>query len=983
MITVPWTNKELDISFETFRSKLTPGENEEWRVKLSGKKCDKIVAEMVATLYDASLDAFTPLKWDFKIYPTYNTTRYWNSGNVFDDHTALFFEKNWNNISDFPLKKYPELNWFGYNFEGSYMRRGHSLRKGSVPVPMAAKPFKAGYDGGNGDDIGGLLGSGGLMGKKEMVSAKSLSDFPEEADTADKPQSEGNSGQNLFNVKTRTNLNETAFFYPLLQTNDSNGIVIRFKMPEALTKWKMMGFAHTRDLKYGMISKELVTQKTLMIMPHLPRFLREGDKIKLTATVANIADKALSGSGRLMLFDAATAKSVDSLFYNTNPEISFTTAKGKSALLSWNITVPQGTAALTVKMAAKASGFSDAEENVLPVLSNRMLVTESVPLSIRKKGTKKFILEKLISKNNGSTTAVNHKLTLEFASDPVWYAIQALPSIMEYSGECSERAFNGFYANSIAAHIANSSPRIKSVFDQWRNLSSDALISNLEKNTELKAIALEETPWLLDGRDESERKKRLGVLFDLNTMAANRANSLEKLKKLQMSNGGWPWFEGMPDDRFITQYIAIGLGRLLHIGIINSQKADIDDMLGSCLHYLDDRIAEDYRTTLTMLSGEMDKNHISELQIQYLYMRSFFRDIGIDNKNRAAFDYYMGQSKKYWVDNSRYLQGMIALALARNSETRIPAKIIASLRENAVASEEMGMYWKEMYEGDYRQWHRAPIESQALMIEAFDEIAHDTASVEELKTWLIKSKQTQNWGSTKATAEACFALLLRGQKGLEHVGNVKINLGDTVIDQTRLKNAGPEAGTGYFKMSWNSADIKPDMGNIAVAKNEPGVAWGALYLQYFEQLDKIKQHDSPLKIIKKMFVKNNSAKGPVISPVDSTTKLRPGDMLTVRMELRVDRDMEYVHIKDMRASGLEPTSAISGYKWQDGLGYYESFKNASVNFFISYLRKGTYIFEYPLVAAHAGDFSNGITNVQCMYAPEFSSHSKGIKIKIN
>ncbi|HAJ79546.1 MAG TPA: hypothetical protein DCO75_07210, partial [Fibrobacteres bacterium] len=890
-----------------------------------------------------------------------------------------------------------ELNWFGYNFEGSYMRRGgrhgsRNIRASSAGMPYSLKP--TGYAGGGlgyGESPATpaampsfLKKAGGRMDKNQTVSAKSLSDFPEEKDAAEKLQeTSDNPVQNLFNVKARTNLNETAFFYPLLQTNDSNGIVIRFKMPEALTKWKMLGFAHTRDLKYGMISKELVTQKTLMVMPHLPRFLREGDRITLTATVANMADNDLVGSGRLMLFDAATAKSADVLFGNKNPEISFTATKGKSALLSWDITAPEGISALTVRMAVKASGFSDAEEDVLPVLSNRMLVTESVPLSIRKKGTKKFILEKLVSKNNGSTTAVNHKLTLEFASDPIWYAIQALPSIMEYSGECSERAFNSFYANSIASYIANSFPRIKSVFDQWRGLSSDALLSNLEKNTELKAIAMEETPWLLDGKGESERKKRLGVLFDLNTMAANRANFLEKLKKLQMSNGGWPWFEGMPDDRFITQYIAIGLGRLLHLGIIDGQSAGIDDMLKSCLKYLDDRIVEDYRTTLTMFSGEMDKNHISELQIQYLYMRSFFRDVGIDNKNKKAFDYYMNQAKKYWIGNSRYLQGMIALALARNNETKIPAQIIASLRENAVASEEMGMYWKEMYEGDYWLWHMAPIESQALMIEAFDEIAHDIASVEELKTWLIKSKQTQNWGSTKATAEACFALLLRGQKGLEHVSNVKIALGDTVIDLSHLKNAGPEAGTGYFKMSWNSTDIKPDMGNVAITKNEPGVAWGALYLQYFEQLDKIKQHDSPLKIIKKMFVKNNSAKGPVISSIDSTTRLKPGDMITVRMELRVDRDMEYVHIKDMRASGLEPTNVFSGYRNQDGLCYYESFKDAAVNFFISYLHKGTYVFEYRLVAAHAGDFSNGITNVQCMYAPEFSSHSEGIRIKIN
>jgi hypothetical protein len=302
------------------------------------------------------------------------------------------------------------------------------------------------------------------------------------------------------------------------------------------------------------------------------------------------------------------------------------------------------------------------------------------------------------------------------------------------------------------------------------------------------------------------------------------------------------------------------------------------------------------------------------------------------------------------------------------------------LKENALVSEEMGMYWKENYEGFY--WYEAPIESQALLIEAFDEVANDKKAVDDLKVWLLKSKQTQNWESTKATSEAVYALLLRGTDWLATESNVEISMGDMKIDPKQMPDVKVEAGTGYFKTSWSGSDIKPQMGNITVSKKDEGVSWGAVYWQYFEQLDKITPHKTPLQLVKKLFIEKNTASGPVLDPVTENTKLKPGDKLKVRIELRVDRDMEYVHMKDMRASGFEPVNVFSQYKWQDGLGYYESTRDAATNFFFSHLNKGTYVFEYPLVVSHSGDFSNGITTIQCMYAPEFTSHSEGIRVTV-
>jgi len=448
-----------------------------------------------------------------------------------------------------------------------------------------------------------------------------------------------------------------------------------------------------------------------------------------------------------------------------------------------------------------------------------------------------------------------------------------------------------------------------------------------------------------------------------------------------LPNGGWPWFKGMTDDRYITQYIIAGLGKLNRLGVDKWEEDNtIKNAVTEGVRYIDDRLREDYLDLKKYNSSTMDKDHISSFLIHYLYTRSFFTNIEIKKVNKEAFDYYFGQAKKYWNNKNRYEQGMIALALNRYNELKVPADIVKSLTENAITSDEMGMYWKDNSGGYY--WYQAPIETQSLLIEVYDEVAKDTKVVDELKIWLLKQKQTQDWKTTKATAEAIYALILKGTDFLASEQLVEISLGSLVVDPRKLDDVKVEAGTGYFKTSWSGNEIKPEMGIVKVKKNDEGIAWGGLYWQYFEQLDKITSAETPLKLSKKVFVEESTPAGLVIKPVGEGSKLKVGDKLKIRIELRVDRDMEYVHMKDMRASGFEPVNVISQYKYQDGLGYYESTGDAATNFFISYLPKGTYIFEYPLFVTHKGDFSNGITSIQCMYAPEFTSHSEGIRVAV-
>jgi uncharacterized protein YfaS (alpha-2-macroglobulin family) len=398
---------------------------------------------------------------------------------------------------------------------------------------------------------------------------------------------------------------------------------------------------------------------------------------------------------------------------------------------------------------------------------------------------------------------------------------------------------------------------------------------------------------------------------------------------------------------------------------------------------MDVQIKNDY-DELTRLESEgkikLSDNHLYSSEIQYLYARSFFNELILTDGCKEGYDYFMGQEKKYWNDYDKYFQGMLALSLFRSGDQTTPQYIVNSLKERAIINEEMGMYWKENTWGYY--WYQAPIETQSLLIEVFTEVAKDQKSVDDMKVWLLKNKQTQDWKTTKATVEACYALLLQGTDWLANTDMVDITLGSLKIEPSKIEDLKVEAGTGYFKTSWSGSDITSDMGNVTVTKRDEGVSWGALYWQYFEQLDKITFAETPLKLNKKLFLQTNTSSGQVITPIDENTTLKIGDLVKVRIELEVDRDMEYVQMKDMRASCFEPTNVISQYKYQDGLGYYESTRDASTNFFFGWLPKGSYVFEYPLRITNTGDFSNGITSIQCMYAPEFTSHSEGVKVLV-
>lgn len=964
-IIVPFTNKELNITTSTLRNKLKTGQEETWELTIKDHLGDKLLAEVLVGMYDKSLDEFTTNDWDFFPYQSnYSKINGWNN-----QKTTSFRNYNYRKYKHkFPRIAFENLSLFGLGLnENARLERMLMSRAPGIEVAETAiknEGEASAYEEYIEEPLGRASVTNALAGKASGVDIVSVGYAVQE------PKKE----VNLDNVAIRKNLQETAFFFPNLTTDKDGNVKISFTTPESLTTWNFQALTHTKDLKIGFFQSEVVTQKELMVVPNAPRFLREGDELTFKTKIINLSEKALNGEAKLMLFDAFTMQPVEAKFDLKNQQQNFEVNAGGNTTVAWNLKIPNIDKVQSViyRVVAGTEKFSDGEENALPILTNRTLVTETMPMSVREGQTKTFTFDKL--KNSTSNTRENFKLTMEMTTNPIWYAVMALPYLREYPYECSEQVFSRFYGNVISQNIVNSNPKIKAVFDDWNKKGE--LISPLEKNEELKSILLEETPWVRNTQSESEQMKRIAVLFDLNKMRNELQNTYKKLEQKQASNGGFPWFEGGRESYYITTHIVTGFGHLEKMGMNVKENLNVQpkEMIQKAVSFIDAEMEKRWDE----YQKDKKRNYLSQYDGMYwLYARSYFLDQQpLSTKLEKAKDYFITELNKEKFKLNIQQQAMLSLVLQRYGKTQDAKKLIFSIKDRAVESDEMGMYWKENVSG--YAWHQAPIEAQALLIEAFDEITPtDVQSIESMKVWLLKNKQTNQWNSTKATTEAVYALMNTGKDWTNAEEGVTIKIGNKTW-QPKDK----QAGSGYVKQSWNAQEITPKMGEVKIEKTSPGVAWGAMYWQYFEDLNKISGANTHVKLNKQLFIQRNTDQGPKLFEITENEPIETGDLVKVRLEIQTDRAMDFVHIKDMRASGFEPVNVISKYKWQDSLGYYESTRDAATNFFIDHLPKGVYVFEYDLRANNAGTFSNGITQMQNMYAPEFSAHSKGINVEI-
>ena len=994
-IDVPWTDKKLAVAWERFTRRLEPGSKEVWRATISSVAdplagpAAPATAEMLALLYDQSLDALAPHAWPgdgllglFRHESDWVNLAFTNSGESLGHLRGAFAapgvpvpDTTYRELRD-PFGS-PQRGGFAFGGRARMLRSGLG-REMAMPMAAAAAPADA-AKGQNADRLEERRAAGDELQKGKQDGAA--------------PPAPGSSATAA--LPPRKNLVETAFFLPALASGKDGVVAIEFTLPDTLTTWQFKGLAHDAGLRSGTIADTCVAAKDLMIEPVMPRFFREGDVVQIPVKVSNRSTGRLAGMVRFTLADARTNDSRDALVDGPR-ELPFDLAAGESKPAVFTVKVADGTDTLRYLATGSAGRAADGEESLVPVLSRRVPVTETVPVTIRGPGTRQVVLEKLAKTAGGdpekqslqTQSIQNQSLVVQAASNPAWYAVLALPAIMEQADESTETLFTRLYANTLARHLATSDQRIEKVFAQWRMAAgqgSGPLESPLEKNDDLMATLLAETPWVRDAIDEREARARIGLLFDATRAGNERDAALARLESLRNGDGGWPWFPGGATCDSVTLGIVSGFGRLRAAGAIK----DVQPALAT-LPWLDGRLVEERRRAEKLWPDGKDGIVLTDIGVYALYARSFFtEDSPPQGDAAAAIAWAFDVGRTSWMKlDARRSQGHLAIALARAGDRAAALTIVDSLRQRAVDADVKpgtekeswrGMWWRDRHPG-WWSWAYAPIATQAIMIEAFDEVAGDKDAVEALKVWLLSQKRTSRWPGSRATADAVGALLGRGDDLLGGRELVTVDIGGE-----RVKPEGAEAGTGFFETRFVRREIRPGMATITLTKPDKGLAWGGVHWQYLDDIANVGSSGrEELAIEKKLFVKRHSKEGPKLesATANGSTAVELGDELVVRLVVTSDRDYEFLELSDHRPSLTEPVDVLSGWRWGDGTGWYVAVRDASTRMFFERLPRGTHVLEYSLRAAHRGTASSGFATIQSRYAPEFSAHSESIPVSV-
>ena len=935
----PAPEKKLQLKWTTFRDKLRPGQQEEWKLTVLYPDGSPAEAEMLATMYDASLDKiYSAHKLDFGVDFHYVVPlTYWNTSYMRNAYLYV----------DFPLKRL----------------RAVPLEYSELIIPSTGRmeAMVVGYGGSPRATLAGALKIRGRSAANAVMNQEAVTDMvlqEEMVETSAQEKVEMGSSEELAetgDIQIRENFAETAFFYPQLRTNEKGEVSISFVLPESLTRWTFMGLAHTRNVDYGKIEATATASKEFMLQPNMPRFVRVGDKANIAASLMNLSDKGVKGTVRMELFNPETEK----VFYSQKQK--FDVKGGETGHVNFTFEVSDKYTVMACRMVADGDTFSDGEQRYIPVLTDKQWVTETVPLNVNGEGAHTFSLENLFNKH--SKTASEQRLTVEFTAHPAWYAVQALPVVAHPQNEDALSWATAYYAHSLAAYIVKENPRIKQVFDSWKAQggTKETFMSNLQKNQELKNILLAETPWLAEATNEAEQKQRIATLFDLNTMNSQLAVSVEKLGELQNADGAWSWYKGMQGSRYVTTQV---MEMLVRLNALTHQDADsrMQPMIQKGFEYLGKQAAEEYKSMKEAEKKGAVGIRPSEQVLRYLYICALDGKAPVDEKvNRYFIDKLSGEGKELTI----YEKALGAIILQQAGKVAEARLFMQSLMEYSVVTDEMGRYFdtpKARY-----SWFSYKIPTEVAAMEAIQRITKDTKAIDEMKRWLLKQKQTQTWETPIATADAVYALMATGASDLlANTGGVEITLGKEVI-RTPADDA-----IGYIKKTV-SGDVM-NIKKVSVDKEGTGMGWGAVYAQYLESMDQISGQGNGLSVSRQLY-KGDEA-------LNESAPLKVGDKITVRLTVKADRDMDFVQIKDDRAACMEPLQAVSGFRWGNGLGYYQATKDASTQFFIDQMRKGTYVIEYQVYVNRTGEYQAGIATVQSAYAPEFGGHTRGYRVMV-
>ena len=943
----PMPDKRLTVQWETFRDRLTPGQQEEWRLKITppaatgGKQAAeqdaRVDATLMAVLYDKSLDAITPHRWSFAPYTIVHqpsTAWQWTTWGSISCSGAKRYKQlkvpYAYEYSHFDQSVYPEY-FSGYRFRNVRLLESRAATvDGVMPVPMVAnEPVMA-----------------KAKVNEEVVASTMDVRSEEQDDSAD--ADEAGAGE----VKVRENLDETAFFYPAMEADKDGTVTLRFTLPESLTTWRFMGIAHTPDMLYGSITGESVAKKDVMVQPNVPRFIRTGDEAQVSARIINSSERTVSGQARLLLIDPATEQTV------YEQSVPFTVEAGKTGQATFQIQPAAfRTSLLVCKVVAAGEGFSDGEQHYLPILPNSEFVTRTVPYTQHEPGVKTIDLTGLFP---AGTT--QQKLTVEYTNNPAWLMVQSLSTLGQpYELSAIDQAAS-YYSNLLAKTLIRQNPVVKTVFEQWKREAGQetSLMSALQKNQELKDIVLAETPWVDDADREAEQKQRLAGFFDENGINNRLERAVEQLKKLQNRDGSFSWYPGMDGSIVITEAVEEMLTRL---AVMTGEQSDTKSLRKKARDFVDHEMVE-----LVKEMKKAEKKGIRPVFPSFTALRWMYI-CAIDNKTmkgdvKAANDYLLKLLKKEIKHQTIYEKALTAIILNKNKDTKKAAEYVKSLKEYTVYTEEMGRYY-DTRRASY-SWYDYKIPTEVAAIEAIQAVTpDDKRTVEEMRRWLLQEKRTQAWDTPISSVNAIWAFMAGNGQQLATDRPATV----LAVDGVALDVPAATAGIGYVK----TAVSEPKGQTFTATKTSEGTSWGAVYAQFLQPMSDITASQSGITVKREVIAVNNQAPSS-----DGSLKLAVGDRIRIRITIETTRDIDFVQVADRRAACMEPIRQLSGYHQ----GAYCSPKDYATHYFYGGLAKGKHIIETEYYIDRAGSYETGTCTVGCAYSPEYRATAPSMMMEV-
>ncbi len=937
---VPWDDKQLEVSFSSFRDTLRPGAKETWRVTAKGPKgaaLDAGAAELLAYMYDLSLDLFAPHQPPdpLALFPNraYGSWAESNLGSHFARYLAGVGFGQLPGYEDFTPEQM--VGFVGLGLGQGETRALRQMRR---------------------DSIQDIRGSPAAPPRAQHFSEPSAA-VSEQPPAAPPP------------TAVRSDFSETAFFKPQLRLEKDGSAAIEFTVPDSVTRWKVLVHALTRELASGSIVREARSLKELMVRPYLPRFLREGDAAELKVAVNNASDRELAGEVSLEIFDPETNRSLTSEFGLTGTEAAprpFKVGPGAGTTVSFPLSAPRRLGTAAFKLVGTAGKVSDGELRPLPLLPSRVHLAQSRFATLKDKDRRELSFADLKSSND--PTLLNESLIVTLDAQLFHSVIAAVPYLINYPYECTEQTMNRFVSTGIIAAVSQRYPAVaRAAMELSRRQTPLETFDGTDPN---RKLALEESPWVVESQGGSGGGLEVANVLDLRVAHAEREASLAKLRKAQLPSGAFPWWPGGPPSEQMTAYLLYGFAKAAEFGIPVPP-----DMVQRAWGYLAQRVRENYLPRIP-------RDEVSPELLTFLnYAASAYPDPSLmgaaltETERRQLLDF----SFRHWKQHSPYLKGLLALTLKRMGRPDDAKLVFDSVMDSAKLDKDLGLSWEP--EDRAWLWYNDSTETHAHALRVLTELAPRDPRREGLVQWLLLDKKLGHWKSTRATAEVIYALVhylaAEGQLGVREEARVAVG------PLARNFAFEPDRYTGKkAQLVVPGAQVDPKaMSSVVVEKSTPGMLFASATWHFSTERPPAEDRGGLLQVSRTYFRRMASEKGAQLQPLAEGAALAPGDEVEVHLSLRAKHEIDYVHLRDPRAAGLEPISTTSGFKWNLGLGYYEEIRDSASNFFFEQLPAGEYTFSYRLRVAMAGTFKLGPATVQSMYAPELTAYSTGATLK--